>query len=613
MFISPESGTSIGPFRYELQPYQKEILDTLMNDTHQRVVLLQAARTGKSTCLLAATAYYIAQDPSNIMWVLPSQSEAEKFSRSAIDPLIRDVDCVRELVKTKRGLDSGNTKLEKLHGGNILYLVGAQSVLSLHGKSVKTLFIDEADGMEMTKDGHPVSLSEHRTTTFPYSRKIVIAGTPKIKGLSILEKEYLESDQRVYEIPCPSCKHFQPLEWRDETGTFRLSYIDDPANPVYICRSCSYAIEESQKLNCLRAGRWVARNPSSTTAGFYVNALYSMFRTWQDVCDEWRRTEHDTEALRTFINSTLAQTFDNSRTTISTDELVERLERYPCDVPDGVGILTYAIDVQDNRLEYAVFGWGLEREHWLIDHVIFYGDPERNDVWNDLHKFIRSRKYKNINNADVDLTVGCIDIGGHFTEKVYLFVEAFRKTAPKNHFLLPVQGQDRYEAHISISPKHSDKYNAGYHPIGTNHIKHYLTGILKNKDKGPEYLHLPLQFPQMVQGEYRDITEEHLLQFTSEREQVVEKRGGDKVTKWRKVRRRNEMFDLWRMAWCGYKWLGPALIKQMPDLVKELSERKPAAGETNSLPSNQQAPQQSPPKPNPYRVIQPRRNMMTRR
>jgi phage terminase large subunit GpA-like protein len=69
------------------------------------------------------------------------------------------------------------------------------------------LFLDEVDAYPPSADdeGEPVALAEARTRTFSWRRKVFLASTPTIKGLSVIEREFEASDQRRYFVPCPHC------------------------------------------------------------------------------------------------------------------------------------------------------------------------------------------------------------------------------------------------------------------------------------------------------------------------------------------------------------------------------------------------------------------------
>src|SRR6202007_2937736 len=107
-------------------------------------------------------------------------------------------------------------------------------------------------------------------------------------------------DQRVYEVPCPDCKAYQVMRWKN------LRWDDGQPNTVaYYCEECGARIEEGQKLQMLERGRWVIRNPGSRIAGFWINALYSPWARWAELVHEWLAAQQDLAKLQVFINTVL--------------------------------------------------------------------------------------------------------------------------------------------------------------------------------------------------------------------------------------------------------------------------------------------------------------------
>lgn len=66
-----------------------------------------------------------------------------------------------------------------------------------------------------------------------------------------------------------------------------------------------------------------------------------------------------------------------------------RRERYNCDIPDEVLVLTAGVDVQDDRLEVEIVGWGPDEISWGISYKIFYGDPGQSAVWEQLDAYLQ--------------------------------------------------------------------------------------------------------------------------------------------------------------------------------------------------------------------------------
>lgn len=51
-------------------------------------------------------------------------------------------------------------------------------------------------------------------------------------------------------------------------------------------------------------------------------------------------------------------------------------------------MLTAGVDVQDDRFEVEVVGWGIGKESWGIRYQKIYGDMLKEQVWQDLDNFL---------------------------------------------------------------------------------------------------------------------------------------------------------------------------------------------------------------------------------
>ena len=128
----------------------------------------------------------------------------------------------------------------------------------------------------------------------------------------------------------------------------------------------------------LAAGEW--RNHShfdGKTAGFHLNGLYSPlgWASWSELAEDFLRAKNDPAALRTFINTRLAETYEeNYSAQVSAEGLMgRRLPYEPGTVPKDVVLLTAGVDVQLDRLEISVWGWsgakGQPETGWLVRHL----------------------------------------------------------------------------------------------------------------------------------------------------------------------------------------------------------------------------------------------------
>lgn len=566
VLLSQGGATEPGYYRWQRQPFQREPMDVLTDKEHQEVVLMWGVRSGKSVLMGNATAYYAAAEPSPIMWVLPTEVEAKRVSQMNIDSIFESPK-LKGILRDRKARDSGNNVLTKKFAGGVIMMAGANSPTGLRARTVRVLMMDEISDFDATigEEGSPIELAKNRTVSFGHRKKIVYSSTPSITDFCPVAREFKESDQRYYHVPCPKCEHKQKLIWK------HLNYADDPKNPVYICANedCGYAIPESKKMWMLENGEWVADNPKSEKAGFHLNSLYSTMISWDYLVSQWLKSKDDNHLLQVFINSFLAETFDLEGSHTNATTLEKRLEKFEADVPDGVGIITCGVDVQENRLEALVVGWGEDDEAWLIDAKVFPGDTIRNDVWDDLKKFLLQTRYRNKNGAGIGIRATAID-SGHNPQIIHEFVDGFKRHAPSNRVCIAIKGQKSQPRVIADRPKTSATYGSLYYNVGTDVSKEFLASVLNNSEPGPKYLHLPLQLPTPPGERDRWLDQEVLAQLTSEK--LVVRWKGNRVHKqWRKTRTRNEAWDCLIYSYAVYHHLGGEVRQRIGEMAEKVS------------------------------------------
>ena len=189
-------------------------MDAISDARVESVVIMSAAQCGKTECLLGAVGYYIDQDPAPIMVVMPTERDAEAWSKDRFSPMARDTPCLRGKISDPKSRDGSNKILHKRFPGGHLTIVGANAPSGLASRPIRILLCDEVDRYPFSAgaEGDPVNLARKRTVTF-WNRKIVLVSTPTIRGASRIETAYAESDQRQYWVPCPNCGTPQVLVW----------------------------------------------------------------------------------------------------------------------------------------------------------------------------------------------------------------------------------------------------------------------------------------------------------------------------------------------------------------------------------------------------------------
>jgi len=369
-------------------PYQREIMDAITDTSTEEVVLIMAAQTGKTEIFNNAVGYYIHQDPSPIMMVQPTKEMAEAWSKDRLVPMIRDTPVLNELIRVDNKRDGENTILHKRFPGGNITIAGANSPSSLASRPKRVMILDEVDRYPKSakKEGRPSKLAIKRTTTF-WNRKILKSSSPTIRGESEIEDDYENSDQRKFWVKCPHCGEmqkmvFEQLKWPD----------GEPEKAAYVCAHNGCIIHDGDKYYMLANGEWRAEAPFKGIAGFHLSSLYSPWVTSAAFAAKFVEYKRDPETLKVFINTELAETYEENLDGegIEEDRLLNRVEDYQ-GAPEGVLLVTMSVDVQDDRLELEILGWGMGEETWSIDYRVIHGDPGTKEVWDDLDDILETR------------------------------------------------------------------------------------------------------------------------------------------------------------------------------------------------------------------------------
>ena len=538
--LTSKASAEPGPWRTNRTPYLRECMNELSSSSAvQRVVMMFAAQTGKTESGSNWLGYVIHHAPGPMLLVQPTVEMAKRLSKQRLESLISETPCLRERIAPARSRDSGNTLFAKEYPGGILVITGSNSASGLRSMPCRYLFLDEVDAFPADVDGEgdPVTLAERRTTTFT-RRKILLTSTPTVKGSSRIEAEYLRSDQRRFFVPCPSCGEMQWLRWPQMKWE-----KDQPETARYECEHCKERFSEVNKGRMLAAGEWRATAPGDgKTAGFHLSGLYSPlgWLSWAELVDDFLRAKGDAPLLKTFVNTRLAETWDEQTgTRIDAEGLLERVEPYERGVvPDGVLCLTAGVDVQDNRLAVSIWGYGRDEEAWLIEHTEIWGDPTRTEVWKQLDVLIEG-EYPRADGKKLKVLAACVDSGGHCTAEVYNYC----RTPRRGQMVVAIKGASTRgkppigrESKVDLNLKgRTIKRGASVYSVGTDTIKDSIFGRLRtNTEPGPGFLHFG-----------HAATQEYFEQLTAERKVTRFNRAGMPSSEYvKKSNARNEALDV---------------------------------------------------------------------
>jgi phage terminase large subunit GpA-like protein len=592
--LSSRGSAEAGPYRTERTPYLREIMDCLsVTSPVRRIVFKKCSQIGATEAGNCWIGYVIDHVPGPIMAVQPTVELAKRFSKQRVDPLIAESPRLRERVSPARMRDSGNTVLMKEFTGGVLVITGANSAVGLRSMPARFLFLDEVDAYpgDVGDEGDPIALAEARTRTFSFRAKILLASSPRIKGTSVIAREYERSDKRRFFVPCPHCKREQVLQFerlryrveRDASGN-PLAGKDSIHDVTYECEHCARRIDEHYKSEMLAAGRW---RPTATpddphTRGYHLSALYSPvgWLSWAGIVRQWEfDARANVDARKSFINTVLGEEYEEEANPVPEwERLYERREDWPYrTIPERGLFLTAGADVQADRIEVDIWAWGRGLESWLVEHRVIAGDPARAETWQGVTALL-GETWEHATGRPIALQRLAIDTGA-FTQSVYLWARSQDRS-----LVLPIKGMPAYDRLVPVSgPTKVEIAASGRRlKLGLN-----LWTVSVSFFKREFYRQLELAKPtdeQRAAG-LRDpagyvhistaASDEWLKQAVAEQPVVVRSRHGFATrTEWRPLRERNEALDMrvyaraavWLLGadrWPESRWRG---LEQQLDL-----------------------------------------------
>ena len=349
-----------GPWRTEHTPYLKGIMDEFNNYETEEIDYIKPTQVGGTECLQNMIGYIIQQDPAPTMIVYPTDKLAESISENRLQPMINAAPTLKS-----RYIENESLKLELQFEGMYLTLAGSNSPSSLASKAIRFLFLDEVDKYPgaSKKEADPISLAKERTKTF-HNRKIFITSTPTLKTGHIWKAKEEADIEKHYFVPCPHCGEYIELKWKqiDFPKEEGMSYADRAEFAVYICQECGCIITDQDKPNMLRYGEWriVKQNTKFVRkVAFWMNTLYSPFVRFSEIAKEFLDSKDDPEKLQNFVNSWLAEPWEDTKLKTNADLVLERQTDYEeFVVPEWAKLLTGGVDVQETCLYWSIRAWG---------------------------------------------------------------------------------------------------------------------------------------------------------------------------------------------------------------------------------------------------------------
>lgn len=607
-----------GPWRNDKTPYLVEPMDKAISRDASVVALMGPSQFGKTELILNIVGHAALHRPGDIGIVQPDREAAKDFMERRVKRTLLDTSA-----KVRKALAKGRsaaTVTQLRFASGMMVNAFWPTVSNLSSRPIPTMIIDEYDRMPVSigpdkdsKDGTVFGLAKARTKRYGKEGVTVVVGSPARGGHLGIEPIIWAGSNGRRAVRCLGCDGYftpgfspdrKPLLEFGKSGHLQFDDADaDTARrtAVLVCPECGYAHTDREKGRLLARSAWMHKTQTIDESGeivgdpyagrewtWMLHGLVAPFDEWGEIASRLVTAQRDFEAsgsdgdLRTVYNTLLGINYPDTGGVreIDATALRERAKGYSLkEIPAGVRFLVAGVDIQGDRFEVLVRGFGLDGESWLIDRFAIketagraeIRPPEFPEHWEELIDRVFRARYPLADDPTRSLGVAtvAIDTGGE--DGVHDNAKAFWRTAracgiPEWSVTL-VKGASNPEAPawtgrptlLDMVRGKPDPYGCKLFIVGGSRTKDVISNRLARTEPGPGAMHYP-----------EDFSERHMLELTAER----------KVDgKWEKQRKANETLDCEVYCKAAYERLRPHKIDwrrppayTLPQTEAELAE-----------------------------------------
>lgn len=566
-----------GKADFKVTPYLREIADTASDCSPvQESYTIKGTQLGFSVMVLENhIGYCIEYGIGPLLYVGGDAAMAEEVMEKRVDEMIFSAGLqgkIKANIEKRKGKSTGDRSDSKSYSGTFMRAVGPNSESKLRTFPMRILHLDEMDiypqritkGTDITAD--PVEKAERRADSYGNLKKIIGGSTPKDEATTRIEKKVNEGDKRYYNITCPKCGSQFPLLWsnfkwdktEDGKPDIRTEIINgvetitkDPTYFKCINDKCTWRLYHKDKREILQekgyggTAEWIpTKKPDRPFVQSYVLPAWYGFRTWIDIVIQWDRVKDDPFLLPTFVNDVMAETWKENTAKPNDSELYLLAQEYEHwnigDIKKNILFLTITVDVQKDRLEGGLVGWGRDRQGYLIDYWTFEGNPAvlEDKCWKQLSERIL-KKYVREDGQEMFVQIAFID-SQYLSDTVDLFCDSFPYDPTEIGGVFPIQSRDSQDKLIKRYKSNIKTPVIGLHD---QQLKLALYNVLRKRPQSVGvYPHYYLHFSHNYGPElYKQLTSEEIVKIT-----VKGEVRGVKILNTKQ--RRNETLDIMKMS-----------------------------------------------------------------
>lgn len=456
-----------GPWRNDRTPYLTGIMDVCSPEhPAKHITGMMGVQIGKTSFALNVAGWAVYTGGHSIVIGVPAEADAKEWSARLMSMLSASGSANSQLFESRGPKKAGQMSTRMLYRANGTQIkfgwAGSPRTFAMTQASI--VIGDEVDRWTVRKkEGAPEDLLANRATTAGRP-KIILISSPVVESVSRIYAKFREGDQRLFFVPCPHCGHYQTLEWDRMVWPRRPDYQETAGQHLARCSeiamrcvACDQMIQERTKGQFLTSGIWLATQGREDFAtrgfaggdlqamapifsemgravyvSFQLSSLYAPWgwkgASWPDLAMAWERAKGDTEKYKAFVTTRLARPWKDNAQRPEAETIAEmrRLDYQEGTVPTGAAVLTVAVDVQPDRLEYEVLGHGRQGATWSVEYDVIYGNIMMAEPWEKL-RAVLYRTWPTEGGATLGVSAMAVDTG-FMPERAYAF--ALREARP---------------------------------------------------------------------------------------------------------------------------------------------------------------------------------------
>lgn len=583
--VLPPGSPEPGQWNSGRAPWVKGITHAIRDPLYSAVSAVMGAQMSKTDgVLLNGIGWRMDDDPGPVLYIGPTRKNVESVSKDRFTKLLKSVPRLWEaLAKGKK-----ETINEKFINGQRIGFGWAGSATELASHPSRDVFLDERDrmGNNVGGEGDPRALAEARVSNF-IDGCVTSVSTPTVGTLetifdawslltrwkpsdsvhSPIWRLWQEGTRHEWAVPCPHCqRYFIPrfeLLWYPEDGTpgeaLKQAYLTCPHNGdpiledskewmndrgVFVApgqkiigfTDAGALIEQAGETHAVAFGLYLSPDDGNPEASFWVSGLCSPWRSFGHRAKTYvaAKRSGDPGRIQAAINTGFGELYSVQGDAPPWEKVAELRRPFAFgDLPRGAQLIIAGVDVQGDRLVYAVRAFGYNATSWLIDAGEIWGDTEHEPVWQALGDLLETRYQR------MPIHRMLVDSGykpGGKSAPVHMVYQFCRRHYGR---AIPAKGrrrQDKPYKFTDIDQKGHERQPLKLMLVHTHHFK--------------SWVHARIDWPVDQPGAWfisQDATDDYCMQVVSEARMVTQ--SGEVF--WQKLRTDNHFFDAEVLAAAG--------------------------------------------------------------